>query len=131
MFNLSRRVGCAELPRAEAEKIHGDYLAFTDEIKEIRLASWKPRTSAHTDGDHGQGTKRKRHHHRRPLCRDQGATRRLLSHRGQRPQRRDSNCRKDPVSALWKYRGQTSLGVNRYRTTPMDTFLPPTETAQG
>src|SRR5262245_21516697 len=80
----------------------------------MRLPSWKPRTSANTDGNHGQGTKRKSHDHRRPLCGDQGATRGLLSHRGQRPQRGDSNCRKDSVSRLWKYRGQTSLGVNGY-----------------
>ena len=67
-----------KLPKAEFEKIHGEYPAFTDDLKKIRPLARKPRASTHPGGDYSQSTRRKDYDHRRPIRGDEEATRRLL-----------------------------------------------------
>jgi hypothetical protein len=97
-----------KLPKAEAEKIHGQYLAFTDEIKK----------SGRGLGNNGL------HHGRRPRSeypkpkvttsdgpfagRSNSAT--TTSLRPGPPAGAIQVAARRSLSSLWKYRGQASLG---------------------
>ena len=50
--------------------------------------------------------------HRRPVRRNQGAARRLLSDRSARPERRDSGRREDPAGARGQHRSAAGPGTD-------------------
>src|SRR5215813_9738252 len=105
-----------KLPRAEAEKIHGDYLAFTDEIKK----------SGFLLGNQGlQPTPTA------PLRRPRSNSAATFSSRPETSTRRFKLAQRSRQPALEVSRSDQSGSERGIRITPMDTFLPPIETPQG
>jgi len=98
------------MPRAELDKVYAEYSAFKDDINNsghligcnplqptnaaTTVRVWDGKVST-TDG---------------PFAETKEAPRRLLSYRGQGPQRRHSSGLEDSVGAHWKYRGAAGLG---------------------
>ena len=75
-------------PARGMEKIYADVDAFNAEVKSSGAWVFAGGLHAADTATVVDATGRRRHRHRRPLRRDQGADRRLLGHRGRRPRRR-------------------------------------------
>ncbi len=90
-----------KLPKEELDRVNADYRALNQAIQKSGQFVASQGLCPHSHRDDGACQRWQDPDHGWSLCGNQGATRRHLRRRGQRPQRCDSVRRQDTKRAFW------------------------------